>query len=84
MSPQPESKGVCIAGGAGLKAFKVLGCVLGGGGAVWAGGSGDAQASLEPQASTLLRLEKLEAWGRGGEVWVGFCGWERLKALFEA
>ena len=24
MSPQPESKGVCIAGGAGLKVFNVL------------------------------------------------------------
>ena len=61
--------------------FDVLACRGAGGGG--AGGSGDAHASLEPQASTLLRVENVEACGSGsgGEV---CAGWERLKALFEA
>ena len=58
--------------------FNVLACRGAGGGG--AGGSGDAHASLEPQASTLLRVEKADACGSGsgGEV---CAGWERLKAL---
>jgi hypothetical protein len=80
ISPQPESNGVCIAGGgAGLNVFAVLGCAAG-----CAGGSGAAQASLEPHASVLFRLAKFEACGKGGEVGCGFGGWEeRLKALLE-
>jgi hypothetical protein len=55
-----------------------------GAGAGCAGGSGVAQASLEPQASVLFRLAKLEACGKGGEVGCGLGGWdERLKALLE-
>ena len=83
-SPQPESNGVCIDGGAGLNALALFVCI-GGGWAGCDGASGVAQASFEPQASMLLRLEKLDACGKGGDAGAaGLRGCaERLKALLE-
>ena len=95
-SPHPPSKAVCMdeVGGETGADLKVLLLVCIGAASVGAGGaagfdagsgSGVAQASFEPHASRLLRLEKLvdEADVCAGATGVGlggWIGWERLKA----
>lgn len=94
-SPQPLSKGVCIAGaGAGGLVKDEAEIWMGAGWAAAAGAGADAgveeaHASLEPQASMLDMLEKFASGGElvcdcGGDACFagtgGGAGWERLKA----